>query len=72
MRHDWTIAEITETYQTPLLSLLFQAQQAAREFHSPDRVQTCRLISIKTGGCPRIAPTVRRARITTRRSAARD
>ena len=52
MRHDWTIAEITETYQTPLLSLLFRAQQAAREFHSPDRVQTCRLISIKTGGCP--------------------
>ena len=52
MRHDWTIAEIEEVYGTPLLSLLFRAQQVAREFHRPDQVQTCRLVSIKTGGCP--------------------
>ena len=52
MRHDWTIAEIEETYRTPLLSLLFRAQQVVREFHDPDQVQTCRLVSIKTGGCP--------------------
>ena len=52
MRHDWTIAEIEEVYHTPLLSLLFRAQQVAREFHRPDQVQTCRLVSIKTGGCP--------------------
>ena len=52
MRHDWTLAEIREIYDTPLLSLLFRAQQVAREFHRPDEVQTCHLVSIKTGGCP--------------------
>ena len=52
MRHDWTLAEIREIYDTPLLSLLFRAQQVAREFHRPDQVQTCHLVSIKTGGCP--------------------
>jgi biotin synthase len=52
MRHDWTVAEIDEVYRTPLLGLLFRAQGVAREFHRPDQVQTCRLVSIKTGGCP--------------------
>ena len=52
MRHDWTLAEIREIYDTPLLSLLFRAQQVAREFHRPGQVQTCHLVSIKTGGCP--------------------
>lgn len=52
MRHDWTVAEIEDIYQAPLLSLLLQAQQVAREFHKPDEVQTCHLVSIKTGGCP--------------------
>src|SRR5881296_2156292 len=52
MRHDWTIGEIDEIYHSPLLGLLFRAQQITREFHAPDEVQTCRLVSIKTGGCP--------------------
>jgi biotin synthase len=52
MRHDWTIAEIDEVYRAPLLGLLFRAQEVARRFHQPDQVQTCRLVSIKTGGCP--------------------
>jgi len=52
MRHDWTLAEIREIYETPLLGLLFRAQQVAREFHRPGEVQTCHLVSIKTGGCP--------------------
>jgi biotin synthase len=52
MRHDWTIAEIDEVYRTPFLSLLFRAQGVAREFHQLGQVQTCRLVSIKTGGCP--------------------
>jgi biotin synthase len=52
MRHDWTLPEIRAIYETPLISLLFRAQQVAREFHQPDQVQTCRLVSIKTGGCP--------------------
>ena len=52
MRHDWTTLEIGDVYRSPLLSLLVRAQQVAREFHQPDQVQTCRLVSIKTGGCP--------------------
>jgi biotin synthase len=32
--------------------LIFQAQLAHRQFHRPDEVQLCRLLSIKTGGCP--------------------
>jgi biotin synthase len=52
MRHDWTLPEIHTIYDAPLLSLLFRAQQVARAFHRPDEVQTCHLVSIKTGGCP--------------------
>ena len=36
----------------PLPELIFRAQTTHRQFHAPDRVQTCQLISIKTGGCP--------------------
>jgi biotin synthase len=35
-----------------LTELVFRAQEVHRQFHAPDRVQTCQLISIKTGGCP--------------------
>jgi biotin synthase len=52
MRHDWTAADIEEIYRSPLLSLLLRAQRITRDFHPPDRVQTCHLVSIKTGGCP--------------------
>ncbi len=51
-RHDWTLGEIGEIYALPLPELTFRAQQVHRAFHAPDRVQTCRLLSIKTGGCP--------------------
>jgi biotin synthase len=52
IRHDWTLREIREIYQTPLLSLLYRAQEVARAYHAADEVQTCHLVSIKTGGCP--------------------
>ena len=53
MRHDWTLPEIREIYDTPLLSLpVSGAQQVARRSIAPDQVQTCHLVSIKTGGCP--------------------
>src|SRR5580704_12181439 len=52
LRHDWTRDEIRRTYTQPLPDLLFSAQQAHREFHDPTRVQFCRLLSVKTGGCP--------------------
>lgn len=52
LRHDWALAEIGDIYALPLPELLYRAQQVHRTFHAPDRVQTCRLLSIKTGGCP--------------------
>jgi biotin synthase len=52
IRHDWTRDEIRRIYRLPLPELIFQAQVAHREFHPPDEVQLCRLLSIKTGGCP--------------------
>jgi biotin synthase len=51
-RHDWTQQEICDLYSLPLPELIFQAQSVHREFHKPEEVQMCRLLSIKTGGCP--------------------
>jgi biotin synthase len=51
-RHDWTREEIRRIYDLPLPELIYQAQLAHRAFHAPDEVQLCRLLSIKTGGCP--------------------
>jgi len=52
VRYDWKKNEVQGIYQTPLPELVYRAQSAHREFHPPDRLQTCQLISIKTGGCP--------------------
>ena len=52
VRYDWKRSEVREIYRAPLPELVYRAQSLHREFHSPDRVQTCQLISIKTGGCP--------------------
>ena len=52
LRCDWRREEVAEIYQTPLPSLVFRAQTVHRRFHPEDRVQTCQLLSIKTGGCP--------------------
>jgi biotin synthase len=52
VRHDWTRAEIGQIYRLPLLELVFRAQQVHRVHHPPSRVQTCWLVSIKTGSCP--------------------
>jgi biotin synthase len=52
VRHDWKRGEVEEIYRTPLTELVFRAQSVHRQLHAPDRVQTCQLLSIKTGGCP--------------------
>jgi biotin synthase len=52
LRHDWTRDSVREIYNRPLLDLIFSAQQIHRKFHDPTRIQLCRLLSIKTGGCP--------------------
>lgn len=52
LRHDWTLEEIESVYNLPFPELIFRAQSIHREFHSPDEIQGCQLLSIKTGGCP--------------------
>lgn len=52
LRHDWTKDQVAAIYRSPLPELIFRAVSVHRQFHAPDRVQTCQLISIKTGGCP--------------------
>jgi len=52
IRHDWARDEIRHLYHLPVPDLIFQAQLAHRAFHKADEIQICRLLSIKTGGCP--------------------
>jgi biotin synthase len=51
-RHDWTLDEIEAIYTQPLTGLVFRAQEVHRVHHRADEVQTCALLSVKTGGCP--------------------
>jgi biotin synthase len=48
----WDRQAIREMYHRPLLELVNAAQQVHRKFHQAGEVQLCRLLSIKTGGCP--------------------
>jgi biotin synthase len=50
--HDWTTERVEALYHLPLTELLFRAQSVHREYHDPQTVQRCTLLSIKTGGCP--------------------
>lgn len=52
LRHDWTLAEIETIYNLSFPELIFRAQTLHRQFHQPDQIQGCQLLSIKTGGCP--------------------
>ncbi len=52
LRYDWKKDEVEAIYRIPLPELVYRAQTVHRVYHATDRVQTCQLISIKTGGCP--------------------
>ena len=52
VRHDWTLDEIAELYHLPVLELVYRAATVHRQFHTPNEVQVCTLLSVKTGGCP--------------------
>jgi biotin synthase len=52
IRHDWTTESVESLYHLPLTELLFRAQAVHRQYHDPESVQRCTLLSIKTGGCP--------------------
>jgi biotin synthase len=51
IRHDWTVEEIKDIYNTPLLELVYRAATAHRRHNETGEVQVCTLLSIKTGGC---------------------
>jgi biotin synthase len=52
IRNDWTHAEISEIYHSPLLDLVYRAATVHREYNKAEEVQVCTLLSVKTGGCP--------------------
>jgi biotin synthase len=52
IRWDWQLDEIRAVYDLPLLDLVFRAASASRQHNQSGEVQICKLISVKTGGCP--------------------
>lgn len=52
LRTNWTREEITEIFHSPILELIYRAGTVHRQFHDPQEVQVCTLLSVKTGGCP--------------------
>lgn len=51
-RYDWQLDEVQAIYEQPLLELIHQAATVHRQYHPQRAVQVCKLVSIKTGGCP--------------------
>ena len=47
----WSRDAAQALYDLPLMDLLFQAQSVHREYFDPNKIQTSKLLSIKTGGC---------------------
>jgi biotin synthase len=52
VRNDWTLEEVQEIYNKPLLELIYEAATVHRNYNDTGEVQVCTLLSIKTGGCP--------------------
>ena len=52
MRTDWTVDEIVDLLELPLLELVGTANGVHRAHHDPNAVQKASLLSVKTGGCP--------------------
>ena len=52
VRTDWSIAEIRDLFDTPLIQLVRRASDVHQQFHDPEVVHVNQLLSIKTGACP--------------------
>ena len=50
--HLWTSLELRALYDSPLMELVWQAQQVHQRHHRRWEIQVCQVISVKTGGCP--------------------
>lgn len=51
LKNNWTLVEIKDIYNTPLLDLIYKAATVHRKYNDTSEVQVCTLLSIKTGGC---------------------
>ena len=51
VRHDWSIDEINDFLEKPLIDLLWCAQNVHRDANPGYKVQLASLLSVKTGGC---------------------
>jgi biotin synthase len=51
IRNNWSLEEVYEIYNTPLLELVFKAAAIHKRYNDTAEVQVCTLLSIKTGGC---------------------
>jgi biotin synthase len=51
VRNNWSVEEILDVYNSPLLDLIYRAQTIHREYNDAGEVQVSSLLSIKTGGC---------------------
>ena len=52
IRSDWNFEDASTIYNQPLLSLVYEASRVHHEYHKPNEIQVCTLLSVKTGGCP--------------------
>ena len=50
----WSRQSIEALFNLPFNDLMFKAQQIHREHFNPNEVQLSTLLSIKTGGCPKV------------------
>ncbi len=51
IRNDWTRQEVAAIYWRPLIDLIYQGATVHRKHHDATKIQTCSLLSVKTGGC---------------------
>ena len=51
IRHDWSLKEVKEILELPLMDLLWRAQIVHRSYNPGYKVQLASLLSVKTGGC---------------------
>lgn len=52
IRNNWTLAEVREIYNAPLMELIYRASRVHDLYQEVGEVQVNTLLSIKTGGCP--------------------
>ena len=63
-RPRWTLSQVTELFEKPLLDLLFEAQQVHRQHFDPRQVQVSTCCRLRPELVRKIANIARKARAT--------